>query len=81
MSDEIDIKTERLVEMLERENLGGVLLNAQHNFAWITGGGMNGVDRSREGAGGVLDDAVLGVMQSTMRDRTCREPAEIAQAG
>ena len=48
MRDEIEIKTERLVEMLERENLGGVLLNAQHNFAWITGGGGNGVDLSRE---------------------------------
>lgn len=48
MSDEIDIKTERLVDLLERENLGGVLLNAQHNFAWITGGGSNGVDYSRE---------------------------------
>lgn len=48
MSDEIEIKTKRLVELLERENLGGVLLNAQHNFAWITGGGSNGVDQSRE---------------------------------
>ena len=37
-----------MVELLERENLGGVLLNAQHNFAWITGGGSNGVDQSRE---------------------------------
>ena len=48
MGDEIDIKTERLVQMLETENLGGVLLNAQHNFAWVTGGGSNGIDLSRE---------------------------------
>lgn len=48
MSREIETKTERLVELLERESLGGVLLNAQHNFAWITGGGSNGIDLSRE---------------------------------
>ncbi|CAN5457402.1 M24 family metallopeptidase [soil metagenome] len=34
--------------MLERERIGAVLLNAQHNFAWLTGGGTNGVDLSRE---------------------------------
>ena len=45
---EIDIKTQRIVELLERERLGGVLLNAQHNFAWITGGASNGIDLSRE---------------------------------
>lgn len=45
---ELEIKTERLVEMLNSENLGGVLLNSQHNFAWLTGGGNNGVDLSRE---------------------------------
>jgi len=45
---EIATKTERIVELLEKENLGGVLLNAQHNFAWITGGASNGIDLSRE---------------------------------
>ena len=34
--------------MLDRENLDAVLLNAQHNFAWLIGGGSNGVDLSRE---------------------------------
>lgn len=34
--------------MLEREGLDVVLLNAQHNFAWLTGGRCNGVDLSRE---------------------------------
>lgn len=48
MKDEIDEKTGRLVEMLGREGLGGVLLNAQHNFAWLTGGASNGIDLSRE---------------------------------
>lgn len=48
MSHEIETKTQRLIEMLDREGLSGVILNGQHNFAWITGGGSNGVDLSRE---------------------------------
>ena len=48
MATEIDEKTGRLVEMLGRDGLGGVLLNAQHNFAWLTGGASNGIDLSRE---------------------------------
>ncbi len=41
--------------MLEREKLGGVLINAQHNFAWLTGGATNGIDLSREnGAASLL---------------------------
>ena len=34
--------------MLAAEGLGGVLLGAQHNFAWLSAGGTNGVDASRE---------------------------------
>ncbi len=34
--------------MLSAESLGGVLLNAQHNFAWLTGGKANGVNSSIE---------------------------------
>jgi antitoxin VapB len=48
LNEELDIKTDRLVSMLERERIDAVLLNAQHNFAWLTGGGTNGVDASRE---------------------------------
>ena len=32
--------------MLAAEKLGGVLLNAQHNFAWLSGGKSNGVNLS-----------------------------------
>ena len=53
-SDEIAGKTERIVRMLAEENLGGVLLNAQHNFSWLTAGGRNGVDTSREAGAGTL---------------------------
>ena len=34
--------------MLAEKKLGGVLLNSQHNFAWLTGGANNGIDVSRE---------------------------------
>jgi Xaa-Pro dipeptidase len=49
VSAEIDEKTARLVEMLSREKLGGVLLNSRHNFAWLTAGGNNGIDLGKEG--------------------------------
>lgn len=48
VNGEIEEKTGRLVRALDAERLGGVLLGAQHNFAWLTGGGTNGVDVSRE---------------------------------
>ena len=48
MSQEIEEKTERLVRLCSREGLGGVLINSQPNFAWLTAGGRNGVDSSRE---------------------------------
>ena len=48
MQSEIEIKTERLVNMLAAENLGGVLINAQHNFAWATGGKSNRINASIE---------------------------------
>lgn len=48
-------KTGRLVDLLRREHLGGIVLNAQHNFTWITGGACNGIDLSREnGAANIL---------------------------
>lgn len=34
--------------MLEAENLGAVLINGQHNFAWLTGGSSNGINLSVE---------------------------------
>ena len=34
--------------MLEAENLGGVLINSQHNFAWLSGGKSNGINLSVE---------------------------------
>src|ERR1044071_8308733 len=45
---EIAEKTGRLTRMLAAEGLGGVVLVAQPNFAWLTAGGNNGIDSSRE---------------------------------
>lgn len=45
---EITEKTERVARMLASENLGGVLLSAQHNFSWLTAGSRSGIDMSRE---------------------------------
>lgn len=54
MSTEIEIKTERLVRSIG-PYYAGVMLNAQHNFAWITGGANNAIDTSREnGAATIL---------------------------
>lgn len=48
MSFEVDIKAERLLSVMDSFGCNGVLLNGQHNFAWITGGANNGVDQSRD---------------------------------
>jgi antitoxin VapB len=45
---EIAEKTGRLTRMLAAEGLGGAILVAQPNFAWLTAGGNNGIDTSRE---------------------------------
>ena len=53
--EEIAEKTERLQRMLAAQNLGGVLINAQHNFSWLTAGSSNGIDLSRDsGAASLL---------------------------
>jgi Xaa-Pro aminopeptidase len=51
---ELEQKTERIKTFLEANHLGGLLLNAQHNFAWLTSGGTNGIDLSQSGGAGSL---------------------------
>ena len=41
-------KERRLKKFLKNEELDGVLLNKQHNFAWFTGGGRNYVSTATE---------------------------------
>ncbi|MCA1558538.1 MAG: hypothetical protein LC731_08375, partial [Acidobacteria bacterium] len=47
-SAEITEKAGRVERMLAAENLGGVIINAQHNFSWLTAGSTSGIDTSRE---------------------------------
>jgi antitoxin VapB len=54
LNAELIEKTKRLREMMAREEIGGVLLNGQHNFAWLTGGGSNGIDAARENGASFL---------------------------
>jgi Xaa-Pro dipeptidase len=51
---EIDEKADRLARLAHAQGLGGVLLNTQPNFAWLTGGRSNRIDGSRENGGGSL---------------------------
>ncbi len=51
---EIEIKTERLLRLMSQESLGGILINSQPNFSWLTAGGTNGIDLSRDAGAGTL---------------------------
>ena len=54
MKEEIEEKLERLARLIADERLAGVLINAQPNFAWLSAGGTNGIDLSRESGAGTL---------------------------
>jgi Xaa-Pro aminopeptidase len=51
---EIDEKVERLARLATAQGLGGILLNTQPNFSWLTGGRLNRIDGSRENGSGSL---------------------------
>src|SRR3954464_5235921 len=51
---EVSEKIERLVRMLDAERAAGVLINARHNFAWLSAGGSNTIDTTREAGVGSL---------------------------
>jgi Xaa-Pro aminopeptidase len=57
---EIDQKIERLQRIARDAQLAGVLLGTQYNFAWLTGGGTNRIDGSREAGAGTLLVAANG---------------------
>jgi antitoxin VapB len=54
MSKEIEEKTERLLRLISQAKLGGLLINSQANFSWLTAGARNGIDLSRENGAGTL---------------------------
>jgi Xaa-Pro aminopeptidase len=48
MNSELTEKTQRISAMLARTGFDGIFITLQHNFAWLTCGGSNGVDLSRD---------------------------------
>lgn len=55
MTGEPDVKIERLTRLAHEAGVAGIVLATQRNFAWLTGGGSNRIDGSREiGAGALL---------------------------
>jgi len=54
IKQEIEEKLERLARVIAGEGLAGLLINTQPNFAWLSGGGNNGIDTSREAGAGTL---------------------------
>ncbi len=54
IKQEIEEKLERLARVIADEGLAGILINSQPNFAWLSAGGTNGVDSSRESGVGTL---------------------------
>jgi antitoxin VapB len=54
MKEEIEEKVERLLRVMADEGLAGILINSQPNFSWLSGGGRNGIDLSREPGAGTL---------------------------
>ena len=57
---ELDDKIERLVKLACESDLGGILLTTQTNFSWLSGGGSNRIDGSREPGAGNLFVAANG---------------------
>ena len=53
-AEEAEVKAERVAALARREHLAGILIGAQHNFAWLTGGRSNRVDASTEAGVGSL---------------------------
>jgi Xaa-Pro aminopeptidase len=51
---ELDEKTERLAKLSREADLGGIVVVSQPGFAWLTGGGSNRIDGSRENGSGAL---------------------------
>lgn len=52
--EEVDRKVERLVRVVHEARLRGLLLATHWNFSWLTAGGSNRIDISREAGAGAL---------------------------
>ena len=58
--DEVDRKVDRLARAASVTGLRGVLLTTHWNFGWLTAGGTNRIDISREAGAGALLVAATG---------------------
>jgi Xaa-Pro aminopeptidase len=79
MASELEIKSDRLAEFLDRNRLDGVLLQERRNFAWITGGADNHVaDDTRVGGAAILATGDGQVCLATSSDAPRMELEELA---
>ena len=51
---ELDEKTDRLTRLAHQHDAAGIVIVSQPGFAWLTGGGSNRIDGSRENGSGAL---------------------------
>ena len=54
MGHELEEKTQRVATLARERDLAGIVLVSQPGFAWLTGGGSNRIDGSRENGSGAL---------------------------
>jgi antitoxin VapB len=75
---EVDHKVERVAGLAREAGLNGIVLAAQHNFAWLTAGRTNRVDATRETGSGALlvtSDGRRFALASTIESPRMREEA------
>jgi Xaa-Pro dipeptidase len=79
---ELEIKSKRLVEYLDRYRIDGVLLSERANFAWITGGRDNHVaNNSRTGACAILATKTERICLANASEAPRMESEELAGMG
>jgi Xaa-Pro aminopeptidase len=79
MPTELEIKSDRLAEFLDRHRLDGVLLQERRNFAWITAGADNHVaNDSVAGSAAILATADSQICLATTIEAPRMELEELA---
>ncbi len=76
--DEVDRKVERVARVARDAGFDGVVLAAQHNFAWLTAGRSNRIDVTRETGSGALLVTAAGrrfALASTIESPRMRDEA------
>ena len=75
IKEEVQVKLQRLRNLMKEQKLSGVYLKRQDNFAWLTCGGKNYVALGDMGACGLLvtEDATFGVTTNIDKPRMADE--------